>query len=251
MELNVGINIPVFNERDQIVRILSGLTIVLAQANYTICLVDHGSKDGTLDQIYQFIAHNDKIKLIKAKKRHYGCQRGAASRIGLDFLVRQTTHSVFVDFDADGAQRPEEIINGIRQVSDSAFDIAIASKYLPGSKVIGRPPLRSFISFFYSFLARILFGRGIRDYSNSYRFYTREAAAYLLTEESKYTSPIYLLEMLVRWIEHDFKILEITTTYTERSNGKSKVKIVDLAKGFWGMLNLALWFYQRKLSKIK
>ncbi len=246
MTFDAGINIPVLNERGQIASLLTGLTSVLGRSDYTICFVDHGSQDGTLDIIQQFMVINNKIKLIKAKKQHYGCQRGAASRVGLEFLVKQTTHSVFVDLDADGAQSPEELTNGIRQVSDFGYDIAIASKYVLGSRVIGRPLLRRFISYVYSFLARLLFGRGIRDYSNSFRFYSREAAAYLLTEEAQYTSPVYLLEMLVKWIEHGFKIIEIPTVYIERSNGQSKVRFTDCVKGFFGMLNLALWFYQRK-----
>jgi dolichol-phosphate mannosyltransferase len=249
--LSVGISIPVLNERDQIVPFLTDVITVLDQANYTICLVDHGSNDGTLDLIQQFMAKNARIKLIKAEKKHYGCQRGAATRLGLEFLVEQTMHPVFVDLDADGSQRPAELINGIRQVSDLDYDVAIASKYVFGSKVIGRPLSRRFISIFYNLLARFLFDKRIRDYSNSYRFYTREAATYLLTAEAKYTSPVYLLEMLVKWIEHYFKIIEIPTIYIERNSGRSKVKVVDLIKGFLGTLDLALWFYQKRMASKK
>lgn len=248
-ELNIGISMPVFNERDNIERMLTEVAAELNEVNYTICIVDDGSKDGTLEVIEDFMSRNDRIKLIRGTKKHYGCQRGAASRLALEWLVANTMHTVFVEMDADGAHRPAELINGTRQVVALNYDIAIASKYVYGSEVIGRPLWRRLISLFYNWLARLLIDHRIRDYSNGYRFYTRKAAEFLLDFKPKYTSPVYLLEILVTWMANDFKIIGIPTVYMERNNGRSKVKFVDLIKGLWGTLDIVLKFHSKHYRK--
>jgi dolichol-phosphate mannosyltransferase len=239
-EINVGISIPVLNERDNIKKTIIDIDQELEGIDYTICIVDDGSKDGTLEVISDLIRVNSRIKLLSRVKERYGCQRGAASRLALEWLFANTSSTVFVDLDADGAHSPSELMHGAKQICLLNYDVAIASKYLYGSEVIGRTVTRRFISYFYSMLARLAFDGRIRDYSNGYRFYSRRASETWLRFAPSYTSPVYLLEMLVTWIANDFRIIEIPTVYVERSDGKSGVKFIDLVKGFLGTVNIAM-----------
>lgn len=207
MGLSVGLSMPVLNESSTIKSVLTEIRIELRQIDYTICIMDDGSTDGTLDIINNL--SNDHIKLIQGKKKHYGCQRGRASRLALEWLLANTKHTIFVEIDADGAQRPAELLKGINHIANQDGDIAIASKYLPVSQVIGRTFFRKAVSLVYSMLARMLIGAGIKDYSNSYRFYNRRAAEFLLKFKPGYTSPVYLLEILVCWFANHYKIIEI------------------------------------------
>lgn len=243
-ELSIGLSMPVLNERNNLPIILADIEEVLAGVNYTVCIVDDGSTDGSLEFLRDLMAKNRRIHLIIGTKKIYGCQRGAASRKALEWLAANTDHDVFVDIDADGANNPAELINGARYVTVMGHDVAIASKYVYGSKVIGRTFGRKLVSIFYSSLARVLFTPRIRDYSNGYRFYSRKAAELWLKFTPCYTSPVYLLEMLVVWIANDLGIIEIPSNYVERDAAKSKVKFVDMIKGFLGAIDIGLKFHR-------
>ena len=235
---------PVLNERNGIEQVLREIRGALGEVSYTICIVDDGSNDGTREAIEALMSKDERIHLIRRVRERAGCQRGAASRVALEWLVAHTTHSVFVEIDADGAQRPAELLSGARQVGLLDYDVAIASKYVYGSKVIGRSLGRRVISRLYSGLARLLLDRRIRDYSNSYRFYTRTAAEFLLTSKPRYASPVYLLEILAQWMANGFRVIEIPTVYVERSHGRSKVTFVDLIKGVLGTFDIARRFHR-------
>jgi dolichol-phosphate mannosyltransferase len=244
-EVSFAISLPTLNERFGIEKVLSQITRLLVGLPYTVCIVDDGSTDGTVEFIENLMANDPRITLIKNIKQHYGCQRGAASRIALEWLVENTNHQVFVEMDADYSQRPEEIINGGRVLIDSDYDILIASKYIVGSKVVGRSRSRNLISYCYSALARSLFRQNIRDYSNGFRFYSRNAAECLLQFRPKYTSPVYLLEILTIWFSNGFTVGEIPTIYVDRDTGQSKVKFIDLIKGLLGTLDIAHRYYRK------
>ncbi len=239
---SIGISMPVLNEVNTIAQVLTEMIKELREINYTICIVDDGSTDGTLDIINNFINKAANIQLIKTKKKSYGCQRGAASRTALEWLIAHTNHTIFVEIDADGAQHPNELLNGIKLISGSNYDIAIASKYVDGSKIIGRSVFRNFVSLCMSSIARLLISPGIRDYSNSYRFYNRRSAKLILKSKPKYTSPIYLFEILVIWIANDYAITEIPTTYNAKNNSTSKVTMIDMIKGFFSLLEISFRF---------
>ncbi len=249
LDRGVGLNMPVLNEAGIIGGTLSEIFRELQGINFTLCIVDDGSTDGTLDVIEDFAARNKGIKLIKGKKKGYGCQRGAASRTALEWLLANTSHVVFVEIDADGAQAPNELLSGIKLIVDSKCDIAIASKYLTGSKIIGRSLFRNFVSRFASSLVRLLISPRIKDYSNSYRFYNRRAAELLLQFRPKYTTPSYLLEILAIWIANDYVIAEMPTTYLATDEANSKVTLIDILRGFFSALEISFRFHRGAFRK--
>ena len=246
--LSIGVIVPTFNEEQNIKLLIGRVISELEGIHYTICIVDDGSRDQTLAIIQTLMVEYPQIHLIQRTKTSAGCQRGGASLCGLKWLLENTPHEVIAEIDADGAHRPEELIKGAKCIGLFEVDVVIASKYMYTSRVIGRTLSRRLISLFYSALARLLFDNRIRDYSNSFRFYSRKAAEHILQSKPRYTSPIYLLEILATLIASRFQVFEVPTQYVERNQGKSKVKWIDLIKGFFGMLDIAVRF---RLNNIK
>jgi len=186
-------------------------------------------------------ARDGRIKLIQ---RHRGpgrrCLRGAASRAGIEWLLTNTAHRAFVDFDADGANRVDELLVGYEALDSLRADVVIASKYVRGSRVLDRPIVRRLGSRAYNLLLRSLMSRAIRDYSNSFRFYTRSAAQLLLEFRPRYETPLYLVEMMAVWLSSDLRIVEIPTVYGRRIGGSSKVGPGDLVRGVTGALDVGI-----------
>ncbi len=224
----VGVVIPTLNEADRIDAILDAVANELTTRSFTVCVVDDGSTDGTREKVRA--RKDDRFHLLAGKKAGPGCQRGAASRAGLRWLLDQTEHGVFVDLDADGSQRPAELNEGVELVSGDNCDVAIASKYTQGARVVGRPWSRRLVSRGYNYLLRVLLKPCIRDYSNSYRFYNRRAAELLYQGEPRYTTPVYLIEMMAVWLSHGLRIVEFPTLYDSRAGGASKVSTADFVR---------------------
>lgn len=226
----VFVNIPILNEVENIEPLMQRVSQQLEGYDYTILLIDDGSTDGTLQKVDDLIRANPRIRIIHRKKMLRGCQRGGALFHGMNWGLAHTSCSLFIEMDGDLSHRPEEIRDGLALLESGNADMVIASKYLPGGKTVSRPWGRRAVSAICNFAVRILLSRKITDYSNGFRFYTRNAALYLSRFSYKYTSPIYLSEVMAILLRDNSRISEFPTTYIGRNEGFSKLRPLDLVK---------------------
>ena len=238
------IDIPILNEIEHIERLVRGVTHALRGYDYLLLIVDGGSTDGTLEYLERAIAEQPgRIALLEKKKVLRGCQRGAALLAGLKWGLQNGDFDIFVEMDGDLSHRPEELPAGIETIARGAADIAIVSKYAPGSRIVGRSAHRRVISRINSFAARIAIRWDLRDFSNGYRFYSRAAAELPARYAIRYGSPIYLTEVMAIWMKHGLKVVEIPGRYIGRDEGLSKVRVVDYIKAALGVMEIAFRFH--------
>jgi dolichol-phosphate mannosyltransferase len=240
---SVLIILPVLNEVTNIVPLLERIHQELDSIHYTVCVIDDGSKDGTIEILHD-IQYNQRfpIHLIERRKTGYGSQRGSALRVGMEWGLAETNHQVFVEMDGDLSHRPEDLKAGIRLVELEGYDVAIASKFVPGSQVIQRTTGRNLVSLICSIAVRIVINSQIKDYSNGYRFYTRRSAELLTQYQIKNGSPIYLSEVLAIWLRNRLRIVEFPFTYVGRNEGLSKLRFTDLLKAAIAVFEIG-WRY--------
>ena len=240
----VFVLLPVLNEMDNIAALLDRIEAALIQVPFTIGIVDDGSTDGTVAYLQERVrkagAH---LHLICRKKTLRASQRGAALRTLMLWGLANTRHEIFVEIDGDLSHRPEEMRHGIELVAKRACDVAIASKYVTGSKVVNRPWGRRMVSGVCSAMVRCLISRHIRDYSNGFRFYSREAAALAAEYPNHFGSPIYLSEILALWLRSGLKVSEFPTLYVGRNEGISKLRFADLAKAGVAIFEIAARYH--------
>ncbi len=239
----VFVLLPVLNEAENIAALLDGIETHLAGSPYTIGVLDDGSTDGTVDLVRGRIAAGGPIHLISRTKRYRASQRGAALRTLMLWGLQHTAHDVFVEMDGDLSHRPEELATGIAMVAGGRCDVAIASKYLPGSEELHRPWGRRMVSRVCSLAVRALISRSVRDYSNGFRFYTRAAAALAAAHPNRYGSPIYLSEVLALWLRENLRVAEFPSRYLGREEGVSKLRIADLVKASIGVFEIAARYH--------
>jgi dolichol-phosphate mannosyltransferase len=239
----ICILLPVLNEAANVEALCARIAATLTGRRYTICFVDDGSSDGTVE-LLQRLARNgpDRIHLIRRRKMMRGSQRGSALMTALQWAVSRGDVTSIVEMDGDLSHRPEELPSGLRIVESDQADVAIASKYQPGSAVINRPPGRRAVSFWCNRAVRFLLDRRISDYSNGYRFYSRRAGLAIAGSQIRYGSPIYLSEVMAIWLHDGFRIAEFESTYVGRNEGLSKLRPLDLAKAAIGICEIA-WRY--------
>lgn len=133
--MNVLILLPVLNERDNIAELLDRIDDNLAGTHYTVCVVDDGSRDGTVEYLETRMSRPDHhLHLIRRVKKSHGSKRGGALHESLLWGLENTDHEIFVEIDGDLSHRPEELPAGIAMITRQGYDVAIASKYLPGSR---------------------------------------------------------------------------------------------------------------------
>lgn len=231
----VAVCVPVLDDRDGVAEVLPRLHRALADVPHAVCVVDDGSRDGTLAWLDAWAAEAPHRHVLRRVKTLPGCRRGGATRDGMRWLLANTDADVFVDLDADGAQPPEEIPAALAWLDDHpGSDVVVASKYAPGAVVTGRPLARRLGSRAYSLLLRAAVGTALRDWSNSFRTYRRRAASLVAKADTRYDTPAFLLEMLAVWVSAGLRVDELPTRYEERRAGRSKVGWRDAARGLAG-----------------
>jgi len=227
----VYVILPTLNEAQNIGPMLDGIRNALGDSPHTVCVIDDGSTDGTVEKIQaDRVAHDWRVHIIQRQKKGRGSQRGGALRVGLEWGLDFTEHAIFVEMDGDLSHRPEELWQGINLLVKDGYNVAIASKYVPGSAVTNRPLQRRLVSRISSIAVGLVINRRIRDYSNGYRFYDRAAAELLRSHRYKYGSPIYLTEALAMWLRGGLRIIEFPSLYIGRNEGLSKLRLIDLIK---------------------
>jgi dolichol-phosphate mannosyltransferase len=236
--------LPVLNEADNIARLVAGIRHVAAglSRDLYICFIDDGSKDGTVEMIRETMTTSNDVHLIQRTKTSRGSQRGGALKAGIEYGLRHTNCGIFVEMDGDLSHSPVELLAGIELIDQNRCDVAIASKFLPGSVVTNRSVGRRFISYMASISVGTLITRKIKDYSNGYRFYSRAAAELLARHRLKYDTPIYLTEALALWLARGVRVIEFPSAYIGRNEGLSKLRWSDLLNASLASFEIA-WRY--------
>jgi dolichyl-phosphate beta-glucosyltransferase len=135
-----------------------------------IILADDGSTDATADTFHRAKVAHSRLGLTFKVLRLPHRGKGAAIRSG----VEAATGDPIVFLDAD-LTIPVEIIDLFTAALDTGADIAIASRYVPGS-VVDRPWWRRVMGDAFRTAVHILVPTDIRDTQCGGKMYTAEAA---------------------------------------------------------------------------
>lgn len=166
----VFIVLPAFNEAPHIGRLLDRIDEAMEEAalRYQIIVLDDGSQDGTAEIVSEYSARLP----ITLRQHKFNLGLGTAIRDGLVAAAGiAEAGDVIVTMDADDTHTPGLILRMVRMIGEG-YDVVIASRYQPGSRLVGVPFERRVLSYIASLLFRILFPtRGVKDFTCGYRAY--------------------------------------------------------------------------------
>jgi dolichol-phosphate mannosyltransferase len=165
--------LPAYNESESLRPLLDAIhqAMTAARLPYSVVVVDDGSHDDTA-----LIASQASFSMPVVLVEHETNQGlAAALRTGIRHAVSQSrAGDVIVIMDADNTQPPELVDRMVRLIREG-HDVVIASRFRPGSRVVGVPWSRHALSM----CARVLFQvllpiKGVRDYTCGFRAYRAE-----------------------------------------------------------------------------
>jgi dolichol-phosphate mannosyltransferase len=237
-----SIIIPTYNESQNIVNLVNSINnCVKGQGLYEIIIIDDNSPDCTVNKIieafdekkgfnlykirdtvgvqphkhYFIYPHDDEsffIKIVKRKERS-----GLISAIYEGF--KSSISDYLIVMDADFSHTPLHIISLIGEIRNSNCDLVIASRYLKGGKIVGWTSKRIFYSKFATNLSKLIFRlSNVSDPMSGFFVTKRDVVRKMEFNTSGFK---ILLEILVK--SKSIKIKEIPYTFTDRTNGSSKL----------------------------
>ena len=182
----VRVAMPAYNEEHSLPLLIPRIVQCLEETpwQYEILIVDDGSKDNTV-RVVEELAKRYPVRLVK-----HEVNRGLGAAITT--AVTSATEGLYDDdivvtMDADNTHPPQLITRMVPMIREGR-DIVIASRFVPGSQVIGLSRFREVLSWGASWMMRLCFGvRGCKDYTCGYRAYR---AGVLRAAQNKYGEQI-------------------------------------------------------------
>ena len=225
--------IPTYNERENIANLIDKI-LKLKIKNLRIVVVDDNSPDGTW-KIVQNISNKKKNVHLLLRKKDKG--RGSAGRDGFIYCLRNNA-DIVVEMDADMSHDPKYIPSLIAGLKDA--DLVLGSRRLKGSKEVGRGLIRQFITWGANLYTTLMLGIEVKDCNSGFRCFKRKVLEKIKLEKLESKGPSIVQEVLFKAHLNKFRIKEIPITFINRTKGKSKLGLKQLANGYFMVLKLKI-----------
>ncbi|MFP3163384.1 MAG: polyprenol monophosphomannose synthase [Acidianus hospitalis] len=224
----VTIVIPTFNERENIIRLLSLLSKVIRAR---IIIVDDNSQDGTAEAVRSLNSPNIQV-IVREKERGLG----SAIRTGIQKAIENGTDYV-VTMDADLSHDPI-YLPAMYEKAREGYDLVIGSRYVKGGGIENWPIKRRIISWGANFLVRLLLRSPLHDNTSNYRIYSTRAAKEVLKCESA-DGYEFQICAVYRVLKANLPVAEVPIIFKDREIGKSKLTIGQIYKWFKYVISLS------------
>lgn len=193
---------------------------------WELVVVDDGSRDGTA-------AAARSVEGVPLTLRVHEVNRGlgGAMRTGIEHvLARAGDDDVLVTMDADHTH-PPEAVPGMVALAEAGADLVIASRYRPGAEIHGLVWWRKALSDVASWVFRVVFPCGARDYTCGFRCYRvgllrwgqRRYGAHFLNQRGFSV----MVDLLLKLRRRARRIEEVPLVLRyDRKQGASKMKVM-------------------------
>jgi dolichol-phosphate mannosyltransferase len=162
----IVVMLPAYNEASRLEGLLDRVRHALSGSEYQVVVVDDGSRDATPGILSRRSGDLPMVVITHA----VNCGLAQTLHDGLQWAAQHCADDeVVVTMDADDTHDPAYIPAMAARIQQG-YDVVIASRFQPGSKVVGVPPHRHLFSFGVLVLLRLLTPiPGVRDFACGYR----------------------------------------------------------------------------------
>ena len=237
--LNISLVIPVFNEKDNILKLYLSLEKALVQLGkrYEIIFVNDGSTDGGAAIIRKICLSDNAVKHI-AFDKNYG--QDAALAAGL----RKAGGDIIIAMDADLQDDPDDIKVFLDKIREGC-DVVCGWR----KKRAKRNIVRDVMTFLGNVLGTVIFHMPVHDFNATFKAYRKSAI-----------NELYFFKGFHRFVPvlatmKNLKIGEVEIRNRVRNNGYSKYRPFGLKRIFSVskdavLLKFAICFLNRNIEKV-
>ncbi|MFA6319106.1 MAG: polyprenol monophosphomannose synthase [Elusimicrobiota bacterium] len=230
----VGLVIPSYREHENIAELVRKARAAIP--GIAVIVVDD-SPDRLTVQAVESLGL-DGVRAIHRPKKG---GRGSAVLAGIRELLALDCRRI-IEMDADFSHPPAQLPELARGLEERGFDLLIGSRYLPQSRIENWPLTRLTFSRFSNLLARTLLGVPVRDYTNGFRAYSRNAAECVAATCGRMGAGfISLSEILLNLHARGYRIGETPTVFVNRLRGESSIDAAELWNAVSGLIRMFLF----------
>jgi len=236
--------LPTYNESANVTSMIEALLDSAPAPD--VCVVDDSSPDGTSELVSTAAAARreweGRVRLVTRRAKG---GRGGAVREGLRLGLEDRAYDAFVEMDCDFSHDPQDLVVGTALLG-RGWDMVIGARY-PNGEIVGWPLKRRAFSRFANSLARALIEWSVPDYTNGFRFYSREAAQTVLSVPQRHTGYIYLSETIAVCLSAGCRIASFPIVFRNRERGQSNTDLREVVAAARGVIDVALWYRRRRI----
>ncbi len=209
----LAVYLPAFNEAETIGALLDAIPAAIPGiTTLKKIVVDDGSTDRTAEVAQ---AHGAQVV------RHAGNRgTGRAFMSGVQAALAGGA-DILVGMDADGQFSPADIAKLVAPIVNGGADVAICTRFGPGSQLTGRmPAVKRFGNWVLCRIISATAGQRFTDVSCGFRAFSRDAAlrADIRSEFE------YIHESLLTWLRHGQRVVEVPLPVrAQRAVGESRI----------------------------
>ena len=213
--VKLDIIIPVYNEDENIVRLLKTLENEIA-CSFRILICYDSESDKTLKYVKNTNVINKEILLIKNPKR------GPNSAIIQG--INSSKAEIILIYMADDFENIK-LINNMVNLIERGYNLVVPSRFIPGGKMLGKKKIIKMITITGSYLIYYLARIPFRDCTNAFKMFSSS-----LKDKIKLRSTAgftFALELTAKSYLLNLKIIEIPSVWIEIKNRKSNFNIYE------------------------
>lgn len=231
---------PVYNEKDNLPGLVTGIRRMMAGKAYRMVAVNDGSTDGSLE----YLQGQQGADLVITGSV-INMNIGAVFSAGIDEALKGAGEDdVIVIMESDQTSEQDLVLPMASRIISGEADIVVASRYLPGGKYVNFPLPRVVFSHLANRLMRAVFPvTSVLDYTIFFRAYR----AGILKKASIYFGSFGLIqskgfvanaELLVKLSLLTDKIVEVPFVYNYgMKKGASKINVLRTINEYFTLIN--------------
>lgn len=217
---SIQVIIPVYNEGGNIIKTLQEIESKIATRCIIFIIYDF-DEDTTIPAVKEFIEQRN-LKNLNLLKNRYGKGALPAIKTGFDAAGEGAVLVVMADYSDDLS-----VVNSMLEKINQGYDIVCGSRYMKGGRQIGGPRIKSLFSRMAGISLHLVTGIPTHDITNSFKMYRKSVLNSIKIESSGGFE--IGMEIVVKAFLNGCKITEVPSTWTGRSAGKSRFRLLKWA----------------------
>jgi dolichol-phosphate mannosyltransferase len=215
--------VPTYNEAINLSTLIAKTESALIDLDFSLIIVDDSSLDNTA-KIAERLNHVYGNVIVKSRKEKLGL--GSAIVEGLKTSLEMKNVERIVTLDADLSHSPDDIPRLLRAASEA--DMVQGSRYVINGRINNWGFTRRLTSRVANLICNLLLRTAVHDSTGNFRVYSRRCAE-AIVNRTKGRGFEWVVEAVSVAKNTGFKVQEVPITFTNRKNGKTKLRSREIA----------------------